>query len=313
MTVPPRRGRVLLTGASGFAGRTLAESLLRAGWSVRTPLRRPADAPPGCEVVPIEDIAAVDWSPILADVDAVVHSAGLAHAGPGLDDAPYRRINRDATLRLGEAAAGRVGRFVFLSSIRAQSGPTAPGVLTEMDAPRPTDAYGRSKLAAEEGLERLDLAVTALRPVVVYGPGAKANIALLRRLAALPLPLPLAGLSAPRSMLSLENLAGAVAHALDAPEPLRGPFIVADREPLGLGEIVAAMRAASGRPALLLPAPRGMMEAALRAVGKGDAWDRIAGPLAADPGKLLTLGWRPPVESTREGLRRWLASPAHGG
>ncbi|WP_163616173.1 NAD-dependent epimerase/dehydratase family protein, partial [Klebsiella pneumoniae] len=85
--------------------------------------------------------------------DAVVHSAGLAHAMSGAPEDDYRSANTEATRRLAEAAerAG-VRRFVFLSSIRAQSGPSAPAPLTEADTPLPTDAYGRSKLAAEQAL-----------------------------------------------------------------------------------------------------------------------------------------------------------------
>lgn len=300
------RGRVLLTGASGFAGQVLAARLSAAGWTVRAPLRRPHDLPPGAEPRPIDDLADADWRALLDGVDAVVHGAGLAHAGPGLDEAPYRRINRDATLRLGEAAAGRVSRFVFLSSIRAQSGPTADRVLTEDVPAAPTDAYGRSKLAAEEGLARLDLPAVSLRPVVMYGPGAKGNVALLLRLAQLPVPLPLAGLDAPRSLLSLDNLASAVLFALDRSLP-PGPLIVADAGPLGLADIVATMRRAYGRPAGLWPAPKGLLAAALRLAGRGDAWDRIAGPLEVSPARLVTLGWQPPVSTTRAGLLGWLS------
>ena len=63
----------------------------------------------------------------------------------------------------------------------------------------PTDAYGRSKLAAEEGLAALDLAAVSLRPVVVYGPGCKGNMAVLRRVALSGMPLPLGGLTGRRS------------------------------------------------------------------------------------------------------------------
>ncbi len=59
---------------------------------------------------------------------------------------------------------------MFLSSIRAQCGPSAEGVVTEELEPRPTDAYGRSKLAAEQGLAALDIDWVALRLVLVYGP-----------------------------------------------------------------------------------------------------------------------------------------------
>ena len=95
-------------------------------------------------------------------------------------------------------AAQRAGvrRFVFLSSIRAQSGPSAQDVLTEALEPRPTDAYGRSKLAAEQELAQLELDWAALRLTLVYGPGVKGNMAELVRFACSPYPLPLAALRA---------------------------------------------------------------------------------------------------------------------
>jgi UDP-glucose 4-epimerase len=135
----------------------------------------------------------------LADVDAVIHSAGLAHA--------MSASCTEATIALARAAQ-RVGakRFVFLSSIRAQSGPSAEHVLTEDLAPKPTDAYGRSKLAAEQGLAELALDWVALRLVLVYGAGVKGNMAELVRLARTPYPLPLGALRSRRSLLSLDKL-----------------------------------------------------------------------------------------------------------
>ena len=101
----------------------------------------------------------------------------------------------EATVKFARAAErARVKRFVFLSSIRAQSGPTAEGVLTEEREPRPTDAYGRSKLAAEQGLAETALDWVALRLALVYGPGVEGNMARLIKLARSPYPLPLAGL-----------------------------------------------------------------------------------------------------------------------
>lgn len=301
--------RVLLTGASGFVGRHLAADLLARGHAVRAAMRDSAALPPGAELAPIGDLGEpVDWGPLLQGVDAVVHGAGIAHAGPGLPDDLYARVNRDATLALAQAAAERVSRFVFLSSIRAQSGPTSTHALTEDDAPEPTDAYGRSKLEAERGLAALPgLNATALRPVVVYGPGVRGNMGALAKLARLPVPLPFGALQTPRSVVSVENLASAVAFALEAAEPTRGAFIVADPEPIALGALVAAMRAALGRPAMLLPIPPALMGGALRALRKGEAWERLSGAMTASPSRLISLGWTPPVRSTPEGIRRWLA------
>ena len=114
----------------------------------------------------------------LQDVDAVIHSAGLAQAMSGVPEDDYRVINTEATINLARAAR-RAGakRFVFLSSIRAQCGPIAEEVLTEDVEPSPTDPYGRSKLAAERGLAELDIDWVSLRASLVYGPGVTGNMA----------------------------------------------------------------------------------------------------------------------------------------
>jgi UDP-glucose 4-epimerase len=238
----------------------------------------------------------------LADVDAVIHSAGLAHRMSGLPQDDYRVLNTDATVGLARAAQ-RAGarRFVFLSSIRAQSGATAAHVLTEELPPEPTDAYGRSKLAAEQGLAALDLDWVALRLVLVYGPGVKGNMAELMRFARARYPLPLAGLGGRRSLLSLDNLVEAIVTVLRAPAPLRRPLIVADPEPLTLPEMIASLRHGLGRRPGLVALPVPLLRAALRAAGRSAIYDRLTGSLVADPSALARLGWSPRVQ-TRDAL-----------
>ena len=296
--------RVLVTGATGFVGAALTPALLAAGWSVRAAGRRPA---PGAEHVAIDDLAGgVDWRPALAGVEAVIHAAGLAHAGPGEDEARYDAVNRRATLALAEAAAGRVGRFVFLSSIRAQSGPVSHATLEEAMPLRPTDAYGRSKAAAEAGLARLDLPWVALRPVLVHGAGARANLAAMLRIADTPLPLPLAGLAGRRSLVALPDVVSAVLLALEHAGAARCAFNVAAPDALTAPEMIRALRSGLGRPARLLPAPKRLLRAAAGLLGQGDAWARLDGALVASSLRLQSLGWRP-AEATPAALARTAA------
>src|SRR5215469_13894190 len=203
---------IALTGATGFIGRHLLRELPARGFRLRVLLRRPAPVPDGASSAVIGDLARPqNMAAALADVDAVIHSAGLAHAMSGVPEDDYRALNTEATIGLARAAQrARVKRFVFLSSIRAQCGPASETVLTEAIEPAPTDAYGRSKLAAERGLATLDLDWAALRAVLVYGPGVKGNMAQLMRLARAPLPLPVGALRARRSLLALDNLTAAV-------------------------------------------------------------------------------------------------------
>ena len=308
-----RKPLVALTGATGFIGQHLLKALAERGYRLRVLLRRPTMLPEGCASVLIGDLAQpYNMSEALAEVDAVIHSAGIASTMSGLPEDDYRVFNTEATVRFARAAErARVKRFVFLSSIRAQSGPTAEGVLTEEREPNPTDAYGRSKLEAEKGLaETTGLDWTALRLTLVYGPGAQGNIARLLKLARLPYPLPLAGLKARHSLLALDNLVEAVDRVLMAPEPLKRPFIVSDPKPLTIGEIVAALRQGLGRRAGLFYVPRPMLEAALRAAGQGENCEPLFGSLVADPSALSRLDWRPPI-ATQQGLASLAQHAAH--
>jgi len=307
---------IALTGSTGFIGRHLLTELPKRGYRIRVLLRRPADVPEGASSAVIGDIASPqNMAAALRDVDMVIHSAGLAHAMSGRPEDDYRAINTQATIKLAQAAerAG-VKRFVFLSSIRAQSGPVADGVLTEDMEPRPTDAYGRSKLEAEKGLAELGLDWAALRPVLVYGPGMKGNMAELLKLALSPWPLPLAGLKGRRSLLSLDNLTAALDTLMKAPGPLRRPFIAADPEPLTVPEIVTALRKGLGRAPGLIPVPSFALGAAAALMGKAEAYQRLSGSLVADPEALKKLGWQP-VNGTPDGLARLArlaADPAAG-
>ena len=300
---PDRKPLVALTGATGFIGRHLLNELSNRGYRMRVLLRRPTMMPEGCASVLIGDLAKpYNMSEALADVDAVIHTAGIPHAMSGLPEDDYRLLNTEATIRFARAAErARVKRFVFLSSIRAQSGPTAAGVLTEAREPEPTDAYGRSKLEAERGLAETGLDWTALRLALVYGPGAQGNVARLIKLAQSPYPLPLAGLKAQHSLLGLDNLVDAVDRILSAPAPLKRPFIVADPKPVTVGEIVAALRRGLGRRAGLFYVPRPMLRAALRAAGQSANTEPLFGSLVADPTALRSLDWTPPV-ATQQGL-----------
>lgn len=304
---------VLVTGASGFIGPHAIAALIAAGYRVRITQRRPETAPAGVETVVTGDMAApIDWSAALDGVRHVVHLAGLAHAGPGLDEALYQRINTQATLELA-AAARRAGvsRFIYISSIKAQMGGFDTPLVRETDPPAPDDAYGRSKLAAEQGLAGLDIDWVGLRPVLVFGPGVKANMAALVKLATLPMPLPLGGLTAPRSLLAVENMADAIAFALTPACTTRQTFIVSDPEPVSVAQIIAAIRAGLGRRPGLIPVPTGLLRLAARLVGQQETFDKLSRGFIAPPEGLLKAGWRPPV-ATLAALAR-LAESADAG
>ncbi len=297
--------RILVTGASGFVGRAVVAAFAQSGRAVRAAMRRPPDHsfPAGVEVVQHPDLAqSFDWTPYLAGVEHVVHLAGIAHTG-GVAPERYDRINRRATAELAAAAAqSAVSHFVFVSSIRAQTGPSADHALTEHDEPIPTDAYGRSKLAAEEAVRTSGVPFTILRPALFYGPGVKGNFAVLLRAARTRAPLPVKDFVNRRSLISIDNFVSALEFVLSTPATLGETYVVADPGiPPRLGDLIATMRKAQGRRPLLLPLPPHYLEAPLRLMRRDGAWERLGGNLRIDAAKLIAAGWQP-LHDTRGGL-----------
>ena len=220
------------------------------------------------------------------------------------------RLAPRRTIPLARAAqhAG-VRRFVFLSSIRAQSGPTAPDVLTEAydAASRPTLTAAQSLAAQRRGLADLNLDWVALRLVGSrQGPGMTGSLASSCALRACPIRTRPGGLTdetCPPS--SLEDLVTAVsaifpAHAAGAAAELF--HTPADPQPLTLSQMLTAMRRGLGRrPAL---APRAGCAAAhgprkppgMPIVG-------VRSTLLPIPAALMGLGWAPKV-ATDDGLEQ---------
>jgi nucleoside-diphosphate-sugar epimerase len=279
--------------------------LIKDGHVVRAAVRQPQlSFSDGVEVTQHDDLARpIDWRPLLAGIDQVVHLAGIAHIGRGVSAELYDRVNHQATAQLATTAAqAGINRFVFVSSIRAQTGPMADHALTEKDPPAPTDPYGRSKLAAEEAVRTSGVPFTILRPALLYGPGVKGNFAVLARAAASRLPLPVKDFVNRRSMLDIDNFISALQFVLSAPQTTGETYVVSDPGmALRLDDVIATLRRARNRRPLVMSMSTDYLELPLRLIGRSDAWNRIGGNLRIDPGKLIAAGWQP-LHDTRAGL-----------
>lgn len=301
---------VLVTGASGFIGKHVVPELARQGWRVRAAARNPGEMPamPGLEPVAMPDLAKpADWGGLIGDASHILHLAGIAHAPGLLPDETYRRINTDAVGELAEAARGRVTRFVLVSSVRAQAGLAADHAITEKDAPKPTDTYGRTKLEAERLLRESGTGFTVLRPAVLYGKGVKGNIASLATLAQTPMPLPFGGLDNRRSLLALANFADAVSLVLTSEQAEGETYLVADTEPISVADLVSAMREGLGRPPHLVRVPAGAVKRIMATFGREADWERVSGSFVIDSAKLRAIGWDPKI-ATKQGLAAMMRS-----
>ena len=222
---------LLLTGASGFIGSNVR-----------------AQMPDSIRVTPLS-VRNDDWrNADFSGFDAILHAAGIAHVLDGsMMGETYHEVNCVRTLEIAEKAkkAG-VGLFVFLSSIIVFGAPTPAGVhapITPQTAPNPENAYGKSKLDAENGLRAMEadsFRVAILRLPMVYGRGCKGNYT---RLASLARKCPLfPAFDNRRSMLYIENLTSLIAKIVfDCPS---GTYHPRDGVSRSTGEIARAICAA---------------------------------------------------------------------
>lgn len=161
--------KVLITGANGYIGRYL-ENSLNADYNILT--------------TDIQDIAKKDYficdltnkadvDTLLEEVvpDVIVHCAGTKDLfGCEKDREKAYKINVDTTKNIGDVIRDKRIKFIFLSSDYIFSGDK--GMYKEDDKPNPGTVYGRTKLACEEYIKTL-ANYTICRTASVYGMGSK--------------------------------------------------------------------------------------------------------------------------------------------
>lgn len=298
----------LVTGGSGFLGRALIERLVQLpDCSVVAPVRATsAVLPAGVRQLPLTCLNGTnDWSEALANVDVVVHAAARVHVMKEVASDPlgeFREVNTEATLNLArQAAASGTKRFIFISSIKVNGEGAEPGtVYSADDVPAPIDPYGISKLEAEQGLKELaavtGMEVVIIRPVLVYGPGVKANFLSMMRWLYRGVPLPFGAVHNQRSLVAIDNLVDFIVTCSDHPAAANQVFLVSDGEDVSTTQLLRKLAGALGKPAILLPIPAWLMSGAATLLGQRTLSDRILGSLQVDISKnRQLLGWTPPV------------------
>lgn len=234
--------RFLITGAYGFVGTNLCRYLVAKGHECHAldivAARR--DDVPYTTFSTWDDLSSLDDG-----FDCVVHLAGKAHDLKKVSsEQSYFDVNVGLTEKIFDAVAGKVTRFIYFSSSKADVN---------------GNAYGRSKFAAEQFLNGRAI---VLRPAMIHGPGNKGNLNLLWNVARRGLPWPLAAFENRRSFTSIGNVCAAV-EALAA-QGENGVYPIADDEMLSTNRLIELIAEACGRRAKLWRVPKGLMRLAAR-------------------------------------------------
>lgn len=308
-----RMAKILVTGATGFVGRSLVPALVRSGHNVSCAVTRKVDYLNAEQIVINKIEHQMDWSQLVEGVDVVIHLAARVHimqekSQSSLDE--YYKVNSLATKNLAEqAAAFKVKRFIFLSSIKVNGEATDEGhPFTEDSLAQPEDPYGQSKLNAEQYLQTVsqnsDMQIVILRPPLIYGAGVKANFLKMLKLVDKGLPLPFGKIDNKRSFIYIDNLISAIVTVVDAPEAANQLYLVADDSSLSLTHLLDAIAREMGARVTLWAIPSGLLMFFLKLLGLHALSIRLLGSLEVSNNKIKSqLGWKPPVSSS-EGLAR---------
>lgn len=305
---------VLVTGATGFVGSGVLKRLMESSDTKLLGLIRSRGAHLPNNVLPVlMPDEGLMGSIALQGVQVIVHCAARVHV---MDDragdplAEFRKVNVEGTLNLArQAVAAGVKRFIFISSIKVNGEGSELGVpYAADDVPNPMDPYGISKMEAELGLQQLaketGLEVVIIRPVLVYGPGVKANFQSMMRWLSKGVPLPLGAVHNKRSLVALDNLVDLIVTCLDHAAAANQTFMVSDGEDLSTSELLSRIGVALGRPARLLPVPVWLLGLGATIFGRSGVARRLCGSLQVDISKTRELlGWSPPI-SVEEALAK---------
>ena len=303
---------VLVTGAAGFIGSTLADRLLAEGHRVtaldsfhpyypRAVKERNAAAlraHPRCRFLEM-DLATADIAPALDGVESVVHLAAVpgVRASWGETFRDYLDANVLATQRLLEASRARPLHAWIYGSSASVYGDDALAPVDESHLPAPHSPYGVTKLAGEHlaHLYRRNHAVpvVSLRYFSVYGPRERPDKAIQSFLVAARDGTPVRVLgdgSQRRDFTFVGDAVDATVRALER-SPVGETMNVARGRTVALAQVLETVERVTGRPLRVLRAER-------------EAGDVRVTSARIDRARRV-LGWEPATDLEDGVARQW--------
>jgi uncharacterized protein YbjT (DUF2867 family) len=193
------RGRLAVTGGTGFVGATLIRLAVAQGFQLQALARKAQPKTQGVTWINGSLDQPDSLAQLLGGCDAVIHIAGVTNS-PTRDG--FIAGNRDGTQAVTAAARlSGVTRFIHVSSLSARE----PGLST----------YGWSKAEAEEIVSASGLSWTMVRPPAIYGPGDTDHLDMFKAARFKLMPLPPRG---HMSVLEVSDLGRLLLALVAAPE-----------------------------------------------------------------------------------------------
>ena len=304
---------VVLTGANGFIGKRLAQTLaLNPEINLTASVRSWVDIP-DAKVVEVESLGLdTNWSEVISNQDVVIHTAGYSSISKKMSLDEFYKVNVSATLELAnQAALAGVKRFIFISSIKVNGETTSLGKpFTSKCKPNPQNHYSISKWKAEIGLKKLakktKMEIVIIRSPLVYGPNVKGNFFAMLNLIYKGVPLPFSSIRNKRSLIALDNLVDLIITCIKHPRAGNHTFLAGDGQDVSTPELLEVFSQVAGLSIRLFPFPTSLLMFALTVIGKRSISQRLFYSLQVDiDSTCKILDWHPPL-SLEEGLSKCL-------
>ena len=272
----------------------------------------PSDPIPGVEYVATGDLCSFEsWPDLVRSVNSVIHLAGRAHklaetSGDPLTE--FRAVHVDVTEALAQAAGkADVENFVFVSSIHVNGPSSDIGGFNETSPPAPFNPYSISKHQAEQRLIEIasptSMNFSIVRPPLVYGKGARGNVAALVKYLRKTGITPFGSIRNQRSLIDVRNLVDFLFLCTRHETAANELFLIADNERLTIVEIMDSIAKGMRRRTRHFKVPTGMLSLGARLVGQSHRFRQLTDNLVVNNTKARQLlGWQPTI-NTIEGLQ----------
>jgi UDP-glucose 4-epimerase len=231
---------ILITGGTGFVGRYLLSSLENKAYTITLLGRSKHNIYPHIQCDLSKDELVLEY---LKGINIIFHLAGHAHDTKSntITNLLHKKVNYEATIKLAELAVqADVEQFIFLSSVKAGS-PLGASDEYLKDNYNGLSEYGKAKVKAEKSIldipNKSNMMVKIIRSPLVYGGGAKGNLALMKNSIQAGWFPPLPEFGNKRSMIHVKDLVRSMLFILDKDEANGEVFIVTDGEEYSTCEI----------------------------------------------------------------------------
>ncbi|MDR3111572.1 MAG: NAD-dependent epimerase/dehydratase family protein [Elusimicrobiota bacterium] len=250
---------ILVTGATGFVGSHIVETLLEKKHKIFCFVRKSSNLKwiknLGVEYKIGDFIDVKFLKSVVKNMDFIVHCAGVVRANSQKE---YFEINVENTKNLCESVLSSnpcLKKFIFISS-QAAMGPSTESIRKIADAENPVSDYGFSKLYAEKQIKKIffeKIPYTIFRPASVYGPRDK-DIFIFFNLVHKHL-RPFTTTKRLLQLVFVKDIANAVSNAMENQNTINKTYYLAEKSIYSWEDIARIISTCSNRKTFPLPLP----------------------------------------------------------